>query len=48
MSDIHKLRKEKTGKKLEGVIYQVMVQMMWHHVMTVTTYCLHHQNKEGA
>ena len=40
---VHKLGKEKNRKKLEGLIYQVMVQMIWHHVMIETTYCLHCQ-----
>jgi hypothetical protein len=26
------------------VIYQVMVQMIWHHVVIENTYCLHCQN----
>jgi len=33
--------KEKNRKKLEGVIDQVMVQMIWHHVVIETIYCLH-------
>jgi len=35
--------KDKSRKKLEGVIDQVMVQMIWHHVVIETIYCLHCQ-----
>jgi hypothetical protein len=44
--DVHKLGKDKNRKKLEGVIYQVMVQMIWHHVVTETTYCLQCQTNK--
>jgi hypothetical protein len=36
-------REEKNRKTLEGVIHQVMVQMIWHHVLIETTYCVHCQ-----
>jgi hypothetical protein len=46
MLDVHKLGKDKNRKKLEGVICQVMVQMIWHHVVIETTYCLHSQTNK--